>query len=124
ALYRQAVDHGNADALYRLVAMREQAGDREGADALYRQAVDHGNADALYRLVAMREQAGDRDGAEALARQAADHGNPNALYRLAEEPGVFTMLWPYGLDPDGTPTSPWRASVSIERSRHVPPGTS
>lgn len=70
----------------------------------------------------MREEAGDRDGLEALARQAADHSNPNALYRLAEEPGIFSRLWPYGLDPDGTPTPPWRAPVSIQRSRRIPPG--
>ncbi|GGS39186.1 hypothetical protein GCM10010205_81160 [Streptomyces nojiriensis] len=121
ALYRQAADHGSTQALVHLAEMMEEAGDRNGVEAVIRQAADHGKADALYRLAEMREQAGDRDGAEALARQTADHGNPRDLYRLAMEPGIFTRLWPYGLDPDGTPTSPWRASVLIERT--VPPGT-
>jgi hypothetical protein len=51
----------------------------------------------------LREEAGDRDGAEALARQAADRGN-------ARDPDdrLLTMLWPNGLDPDGTPTTPWQ----------------
>ncbi|MFD9374198.1 tetratricopeptide repeat protein [Streptomyces sp. NPDC059999] len=105
ALARQTADY--PDALVHLAVMMERAGDRDGAEALARQAADHGNADGLFRLAEMREQDGDRVGAEALARQTADHGNPNALYRLVEEPGIFTRLWPNGLDPDGTPTSPW-----------------
>ncbi|MFJ4320577.1 hypothetical protein ACIP46_35630 [Streptomyces lavendulae] len=87
--------------------MMEEAGDRNGVEAVIRQAAEHGNADALYRLAEMRELAGDREGVEALARQTADHGNSRDLYRLAQEPGIFTRLWPYGLDPDGIPTSPW-----------------
>ncbi|MFI1948635.1 tetratricopeptide repeat protein [Streptomyces virginiae] len=140
ALYLQAAEHGSTHALYRMAQMREQAGDLDGAKTLYRQAAEHphalvhlavmleragdrdgveavirqaadqGNDDVLYRLAKMRERAGDRDGVEVLARQTADHGNPDALYRLAVEPGIFTRLWPYGLDPDGTPTSPWRVS--------------
>nr|WP_237543235.1 hypothetical protein [Streptomyces sp. SID4919] len=111
ALYREAADHGDTQALFRLAVLREEAGDRDGADALARQGIDHGNSHILFRLVGMREEAGDRDGAEALARQAADHGTTNALYSLAGRPGVFDRLWPYGLDPDGTPTSPWSASA-------------
>ncbi|MFE9679151.1 hypothetical protein ACFYO5_34395 [Streptomyces sp. NPDC006259] len=138
ALARQAVDHGDTDALWLLAEMRERSGDRDGAEALARQAVDHGNTDVLWRLVGMRERAGDRQSAEALARQAADHGNTRALlhlagtrekagdrdgaeafYRQAADHGntllgLFGMrvelarLWPYGLDPDGTPTLPWQ----------------
>ncbi|MEU7061473.1 hypothetical protein AB0A61_37350, partial [Streptomyces sp. NPDC046197] len=93
------------DALLRLAEMREQAGDREGAEALARQAADHGSTDALLRLAEMREQAGDREGAEALARQAADHGNTGTLHDL------FDRLWPNGLDPDGTHTPPWQPSA-------------
>ncbi|GGN45744.1 helix-turn-helix domain-containing protein [Streptomyces fuscichromogenes] len=124
ALYRQAADHGSIDALYRLIGMRERAGDREGAEVLAWQAADHGDTRALYLLAEMREKAGDREGAEALYRQAADHGETNALYHLAERPIRFHRLWPHGLDPDGTPTSPWQPFVSVERSGHVPPGTS
>jgi tetratricopeptide (TPR) repeat protein len=152
----RAADHGSIDALVRLAEMREEAGDREGAEALARQAAtDHLNTYALVCLAEMGERAGDGEGAEALARQAADHGNTRALYSLAdvreragdregaaslarqaaslEDPRLegfaesvcrrladrgearfhgMTMtlkwLWPYGLDPDGTPTPRWR----------------
>ncbi|WP_229886832.1 helix-turn-helix domain-containing protein [Streptomyces subrutilus] len=124
ALYRWADDLGDHQALGHLAVMMERAGNRDGVNAVVRQAADRGNADTLYRLAEMREQAGDHNGLEALARQFADRGNSRDLYRLAEENGIFTRLWPYGLDPDGTPTPPWRAPGSIELSTHVPPGTS
>ncbi|GKQ38497.1 hypothetical protein [Streptomyces sp. A012304] len=122
-LLQRAADHGIAYALYRLAGMREQAGDRDGAKDLYRQASDHGDITALYCLAEMRDEAGDRDGAETLARQAADYGDTFALVRQAER-NILNRLWPYGLDPDGTPTSPWQPSVSVEQSGHVLPGTS
>lgn len=56
-------------------------------------------------LALRREEAGDREGAENLARQAADHGRPDRLHLPR---GSFKMLWPYGLDPDGTPSPPWQ----------------
>ncbi|MFI9445568.1 hypothetical protein ACIHBO_35785, partial [Streptomyces avermitilis] len=85
-----------------------EAGDREGAEALARQAADRGNTDVLCRLAQVREGAGDREGAEALFRQAADRGSTHVLYRLAEMREVLRRQWPYGLDPDGTPTPPWQ----------------
>ncbi|MER5418120.1 hypothetical protein, partial [Streptomyces virginiae] len=60
-----------------------------------------------------REEAGDQDGAEAVAQHAAEHGDTHVLYRLYEELGNFTRLWPYGLDPDGAPTTPWRLEVPL-----------
>ncbi|MGW3653490.1 tetratricopeptide repeat protein [Streptomyces sp. NPDC000878] len=137
AFYRQAADHGHTYALYHLAVMREEAGDREGAEDLARQAADHGDTHALVHLAEMREHAGDRDGAEDLARQAADLGHTDALVRLAvmrevagdrdgaeglhqqaanygEARRVIAELWPYGLDPDGTPTSPLQPSLSVE----------
>ncbi|MFE4634503.1 hypothetical protein ACFRJ1_14175 [Streptomyces sp. NPDC056773] len=116
ALYRYAANHGYPDALDSLAAMREEAGDRAGLDALYQQAIDHGSSYAVHRLARIRQQVGDRDGLEALARRAVDHGH-------AAEPGIHTTLWPYGLDPDGTPTPSWEASVSTEQSRPLLPGT-
>ncbi|MER5418133.1 hypothetical protein ABT011_35675, partial [Streptomyces virginiae] len=83
-----------------------QDGDRDSAEALARQAADHGDTEALFRLAQMRKEAGDRDSTEALARQAADYGDTNVLYRLPEQHELFTRLWPYGLDPDGTPSPP------------------
>ncbi|MFG3384674.1 helix-turn-helix domain-containing protein [Streptomyces sp. NPDC047999] len=127
-----AVDHGEPDALMRLARMREQAGDREGAEFLARHAYDHGDPDARLFLAWMRERAGDAVGAEALFREAAERGSTQALeglanmreeagdwpgaevlYRKAADRGyeastALKKLWPFGLDPDGTPTPPWQ----------------
>ncbi|MDH2388424.1 helix-turn-helix domain-containing protein [Streptomyces sp. HNM0663] len=121
ALYRRAADHGNPYALYRLAEWRKEAGERESAEALYQQAADHGSPAALVGLAQMREEAGERESAEALYRQAADHGDTEALYRLDGMPKVFSRLWPYGLEPGGTPTPPWKPSVSALLSRCAPP---
>ncbi|GGQ35319.1 hypothetical protein GCM10010266_68510 [Streptomyces griseomycini] len=104
-LAQQAAGHGDAYALADLAVMRERAGDREGAETLAQQTAGHGDPSALARLAVMREKAGDRAGAEALARQVVDYGNPFALYIVQR---VLKGLWPYGLDPDGTPTPRWR----------------
>lgn len=118
ALYRQAAEHGSPNALYRMAQVRGQAGDLDGAKTLYQQAAEHPHA--LVRLAVMLERAGNRDGVEVLARQTADHGNPGALYRLAVEPGIFTRLWPHGLDPDSTPTcGPGRGIVHGQDPRLV-----
>ncbi|GAA4340857.1 hypothetical protein GCM10023086_76750 [Streptomyces venetus] len=107
ALYRRAIDYGSTDALLHLARMREEAGDREGAEALARQAADHGDPLVLIHLARMREETGDREGAETLYRQAADHGSTEVMYprRMTDE---LKRLWPYGLDPDGTPTPSWQ----------------
>ncbi|MEV7190417.1 helix-turn-helix domain-containing protein [Streptomyces sp. NPDC093510] len=133
----QAANDGDTDALLRLVLMRRAGGDREGAEALARQAADLGDTRALTVLAEMQEATGDREGAEALARQAAAQGGTNALVRLAEmreeaadrqrlirqtadHGGIHAShhsieiqealqrMWPYGLEPDGTPTPPWQ----------------
>ncbi|MFF3639464.1 hypothetical protein [Streptomyces sp. NPDC002250] len=109
-LAHQAADHGDSLALAVLAHLREKAGDREGAETLYRrasepiyrQASDDRNTFALIVLAHMRERMGDREGAETLARQAANRGSG-----LLIPPGpveVLYRLWPFGLDPDGTPT--------------------
>ncbi|MFD6464684.1 hypothetical protein [Streptomyces goshikiensis] len=108
ALYRYAADHGYPEALRYLAKMREDAGDREGLDTLYQQAVDHGSDDAWRRLARMLQDAGDWDGLKTLARQVADRGHAATQYGWYTEPGLHNRLWPHGLDPDGTPTSPWR----------------
>ncbi|MFD0210656.1 hypothetical protein ACFVH9_16360 [Streptomyces hirsutus] len=101
----RAAEHGNTYALNDLALMREGAGDREGAENLARQAADHGRTEVLVYLAWMREEAGDREGAENLARQAADHGRNGTLHVPNR---TFKRLWPYGLDPDGTPTPRWQ----------------
>ncbi|MQS15969.1 tetratricopeptide repeat protein [Streptomyces kaniharaensis] len=127
----QAADAGDPQVLAVLAEMREQAGDREGAESLYLQAADASDPGALTRLAQMRERAGDREGAESLAWQAADAGDPQVLAVLAEmreqagdREGAESLYlqaadagldlhtstidrWPWGLDPDGSPTPPW-----------------
>ncbi|WP_431683790.1 hypothetical protein [Kitasatospora sp. KL5] len=110
ALARQAADADHPGALFELARMREQAGDWEGAETYARQAADAGTTSALAELAQMRAKAGDRKGAEALARQAADAGG--SLPYLSTN-------WPYGLDPDGSPTSPW--STNTLDKRHLSP---
>ncbi|MFJ5680308.1 hypothetical protein [Streptomyces sp. NPDC093097] len=130
ALYRQAADAGNPLALALLAQMKQKAGDSDGAEALYYQAADAGNPLALALLAQMKQKAGDSDGAEALIQQAIDTGDPRflaglafmrqrvgddegaeAFYLRAADAGArivpFKERWPYGLDPDGTPTLPW-----------------
>ncbi|MFJ3867651.1 hypothetical protein [Streptomyces nigra] len=142
ALYRQAADRGSTYALRRLAGIRERGGDRVGAEALYQQAADGGSTYALWWLAGVREQAGDREGAEALYRQAADRGRPELLRSPAEITALlyqedadqevfetvglvtvgrdtFLRLWPYGLDPDGTPTNPWQPSADSRTARHL-----
>jgi hypothetical protein len=103
-LYRQAADAGHLPALNALSALRERAADPAGAEALAWQAADAGNAHALLHLVAVRRRAGHRDSADALARQAIDAGHVQKLDTGRTSP---QRQWPYGLDPDGTPTPPW-----------------
>ncbi|WP_245205800.1 hypothetical protein [Kitasatospora sp. RG8] len=131
-LYRQAAGAGSADALAYLTRMREQTGDHEGAEAFARQAAEAGSTIALSSLARMREETGDREGAEALAWEAAEAGHTDALvdlarmrdragdresaeilYRQVADAGRLYLYlvnrerWPYGLDPDGSPTPPW-----------------
>ncbi|MFF7535126.1 hypothetical protein ACFZB2_39550 [Streptomyces bobili] len=112
-LLQQAADHGNIAALSDLALVREAAGDPEGADTLALKAAGHNtDDDALYRLIRMREEAGDREGAERLLRQAVDQGS------ISES---LETLWPYGLDPDGTPTPPWQPSEYAPLDQDEPP---
>ncbi|MFJ8363869.1 hypothetical protein [Streptomyces sp. NPDC093984] len=50
----------------------------------------------------MREQEGVWDSAENLYRQAADYGS-DGLSPCAGAVRAPAKLWPYALDPDGTP---------------------
>ncbi|MFJ9623117.1 tetratricopeptide repeat protein [Streptomyces sp. NPDC101181] len=108
-LATQAADFGSTRALYELVQVREQAGDRTGAERLAYQAADAGDALALRQLAELRLEAGDRASAETLARQAADIGlrSPWGAFSVVAHDSrrFFRVLWPHGLDPDGTPSS-------------------
>ncbi|GHD76286.1 hypothetical protein ACFQL8_26725 [Streptomyces goshikiensis] len=132
ALAREAVSAGDANALLELGRMRERERDREGADVAYRQAAEANGGLTIAQIARMREEAGDEEGAEALAltaadardfyvlrdlewmrEEAGDREGVEALYRRAADAGHLPSLgrgrWPYGLDPDGSPSSPWAA---------------
>ncbi|WP_328451998.1 SEL1-like repeat protein [Amycolatopsis sp. NBC_00438] len=81
-LWHRASHAGHPKALAQMAQMREQAGDREGAEALLRQAADADAGFSLHDLAQMREEAGDREGAEALARRDADRGFSFTLENL------------------------------------------
>ncbi|MGK5450199.1 helix-turn-helix domain-containing protein [Streptomyces radiopugnans] len=109
-LFHQAADVNGGLTLAHLARMREKAGDQEGAVALALKAADAGDFYVLRDLEGMRERAGDRKGVEGLCRQAADAGHFHSLghFPLLGFPSPGQGPWPYGLDPDGTPTPPWQ----------------
>ncbi|MFD7981227.1 helix-turn-helix domain-containing protein [Streptomyces sp. NPDC059071] len=110
AAFHQAADTNGGPTFAHLARLREEAGDQEGSAALALEAADAGDFFVLRDLQRMREQSEDREGVESLCRQAADAGHFPSL-------GHFPILgfpseegpWPYGLDPDGSPSPPWRA---------------
>ncbi|WP_369263530.1 helix-turn-helix domain-containing protein [Streptomyces sp. R35] len=144
AFYERALEAEHPDALTELALIREEAGDHEDAELLAVRAVEAGRPDALSELVRARENDGSPKAAEELARRAAASGHPEVLIELAEKReensplrGVehlyrqaadaagaldpaLTVIWPHGLDPDGTPTQPWSISAS-KRSEAEPP---
>ncbi|MFB8239058.1 hypothetical protein ACFC58_21170 [Kitasatospora purpeofusca] len=128
-LARLAAVAGNLHTLTELARYREEAGDRASAEALCTWAAAEGHTQVLSDLVRMREDAGDRASAEAFAWQAADAGlfhvaatlvhlragdreGAEALHRRFSDAGgagyLATTKWPHGLDPDGSPSAPWR----------------
>ncbi|MFE7100249.1 hypothetical protein ACFVBL_37390, partial [Streptomyces erythrochromogenes] len=81
--------------------------DHDGAEALYWEAAGTGDTEAVRRLAKNMEAAGDHESADDLYRQVADAGIAYAQNLLV---GVgLAVRWPYGLDPDGTPSQPWKA---------------
>ncbi|QSY50504.1 tetratricopeptide repeat protein [Streptomyces griseocarneus] len=99
AVYERAADAGHASAMVRLAELREWAGDQKGAETFYQRAADTGDPDALIHVARMRDEAGDQEDAETFYQQAANTGE------LPDDEAK--MRWPYGLDPDGSPTPPW-----------------
>ncbi|NEE23026.1 helix-turn-helix domain-containing protein [Streptomyces sp. SID7499] len=100
---QRVAETSNPDALVRLAAIREEVGDWHEVQQLHRAAAHAGNDNARGRLVHMREE-GDRQEAEDLARQVANAGGGRSPYFSKS---TQHDRWPHGLDPDGTPTSPW-----------------
>ncbi|MFE2302463.1 tetratricopeptide repeat protein [Streptomyces sp. NPDC059445] len=125
ALAQQATDAGQPLLLLLLASMREIAGTWDGPNSLalvsasmLQDAEDWVDTECHHRsagyadlirlatrfeqaidLARMREQAGDREAAEFAYRRAAD-----ASEYFSQ---IETRRWPYGLEPDGSPTPPW-----------------
>lgn len=112
ALLERAAELGSIKALCDLAIAEEKAGNYERAERLALQAAEAGNTRGLEDLAKSREVAGDRRGAELCALKAADAGNSAVVVWLSRRRRDTTAdqaerLWPYGLNPDGTPTAPW-----------------
>ncbi|MDG9709374.1 tetratricopeptide repeat protein [Streptomyces sp. DH10] len=129
-----ASDHGDAEALSKLSQFLEQIGLPRDAERVAVEATHRGDVDALARLGYIRERGGLHDEAERLVRLAATAGSRHALNVLAQmrldsglradaerlalqaanrgvnagqqAPAIWQALWPSGLEPDGTPTTP------------------
>ncbi|MFJ8556962.1 helix-turn-helix domain-containing protein [Streptomyces microflavus] len=97
--FRQAAEANGGPTPAHLARNMEEAGDREGAEALALQVADAGDFYILRDLERMRGEAGDQEGLDALYRHAADAGHLRSL--------LGSERWKYGLDPDGSPSSPW-----------------
>ncbi|MFF5939025.1 hypothetical protein [Streptomyces sp. NPDC012508] len=129
---RRPDDFGNPSVLMMLAQERVEARDWESTEAFVWQLAHTRRTEALTALVLAREKAGNDEAAEALAWQAADAGHPEVLTELvwerkktlgwestevlairAADAGYLHSIpyqeewWPYGLDPDGSPTPPW-----------------
>ncbi|MFB6560827.1 helix-turn-helix domain-containing protein [Streptomyces sp. NPDC056400] len=131
AIARQAAAAGELDPLNHLALGREQASDRESAEAFAREAVAAGDGGETLCGVAVFRRRHSEEEAMALFREAARAGSHYALAHLAkqlEEAGDTQSAcalyveeantgfiprhdrkrrWPYGLEPDGSPTPRW-----------------
>ncbi|MFE5860226.1 hypothetical protein ACFQ77_06650 [Streptomyces virginiae] len=95
----------NLYSVYRLAVLREENGNRRDAEDLVRRVAPFDDAYALCQLILLRTERGDRKGAEDLASQSVAEGDASEGLL----PQALSKLWPYGLNPDGTPTPPWQA---------------
>ncbi|MGW1491735.1 tetratricopeptide repeat protein [Streptomyces sp. NPDC002402] len=111
AIYRALLDSGDNAPLAPLAGLMRTAGKLSEAESLYWRAVKAGNIYAMYRLGELKDDMGDHASAEEIALQAADTGDSAAIRVLAKARGGRAGSdgpWPYGLNPDGTPTvEPW-----------------
>lgn len=108
SLYRRSIGAGSNKSLVVLAGLMKEIGKFEEAESLYWQAIDSGEIYAAHRLSQLKEERRDREGAEGVALLAADAGHSAAARALSEvrvRRGEDGGLWPYGLNPDGTPSS-------------------
>ncbi|URM98408.1 hypothetical protein LUW76_30940 [Actinomadura madurae] len=100
--FQQAAEANGGPSPAHLARFQEEAGDQKGAEAVALKAADAGDFYILRDLERMREKAGDVNGLNTLYRRAADAGHHRSLLGSDQR-------WPFGLDPDGSPSSLWTA---------------
>lgn len=117
---RRAAENGQPIVLSTLARMREQAGALDEAHAMYRRAAEAGDTVALREVALACETAGDHAEADRLALLAANAGDSSVIRELArkrcgigEWDPAFELR--YGLDPEGTPSRPWRPTLAADR---------
>ena len=118
-LLRDAVSAGAKDALVELADVLRQTGEEDSIEDLVQQITHLGDSSSYILLAHLRYRAGEVEKTQSLTRQAADAGVfPDTFFSDGVEPWLregaepwlvdnMTTWWPYGLDPDGTPTKPW-----------------
>jgi hypothetical protein len=147
-LAQRAAENGYHSALSRLLSLRHEAGDFDGAERLAREAESRGNnslLDTLSILHRQREKIENKNKAtEGDANKSGHSGDSTSVLgtidrkdvereylRLADigrimEPSTFDItkggefkgLWPHGLNPDGTPSTPWpKANLPLDIQR-------
>jgi hypothetical protein len=84
-----------------VVRERAAGGDWAGAEETALCAAEDGSVGPLTILAQLRERSGDPRAADLLFKRVVDQG-PDSI------PPVICKRWPYGLDPDGTPSQPWK----------------
>ncbi len=98
----EAAQYGSAQPLVELALLREDKGDLERAEALWERAAVHEHPQALANIARLQQDAGDAYGAARTAREAVDRGF--ASLWCHDTAPLWATLWPYGLEPDGTPS--------------------
>ncbi|MFF5573133.1 hypothetical protein [Streptomyces luteogriseus] len=110
AHYITARDAANGDSEARawLVEEAVEAGDLAEVERLLQVLADAGDTVTLSRLQWRWGMTGDRAEAERRMRLATDAGDDESRIEWTKwNRGELESLWPYGLEPDGTPSEQW-----------------
>ncbi|MFJ8108807.1 hypothetical protein [Streptomyces sp. NPDC096132] len=128
----QYQDGGRSEVLVLLARWRAEVGDSKEAERLNQEvadarsstkkvaprveqdifsAISEGQPELRKWLNELRERGVHHAGAEQIMLNVVDSGNVEALHWLHDDIGDrwphFIDLWPHGLEPDGSPSSPW-----------------
>ncbi|GHE51678.1 helix-turn-helix domain-containing protein [Streptomyces capitiformicae] len=93
----------------RRALLRAEEERHQDPETLAARALEMGNPQALLRLAELVYEGGDAATARDFIHRAADAGATAMLSYLLTKAlyAQVTSWWPYGLDPDGTPSAPW-----------------